>query len=509
MTNYCDGNHQCIAYPLMCGASDGAACGEEFLCDGVGDCVFVDVCDGGYASTGYYVCGPEQVEEECYLSCTTESQCNSGYYCVGKACIFGLPNGQGPCTEHGDCASGYCSVDTGLCCGGSGDDRCCASAVDCNDNEKCTFDYCDDDKVCRHDDLPDYSSCPNDIFCDGYEVCFGGVCAALEPDPCEGLNSPCREVWCEEEDNACRWKPIKEGEACSDEPLFCTGEFMKCEDGLCMSKDPEIACEASADPCTIAFCNETERKCEYQAAPEGTACGDDDPCNGLEVCAGGGCAILPGSIPCEDGDYCTTQTCIWDEWSGVVCGDPVPVSEGAPCAGAEVACLGAATCQSEVCIPAQDRPCNHGNICIQEACTVVSGAPVCTPDLTGTVNELECGEVVEVGSFSRQYYSDSYQGSACAGQTVSGLETGMALTLDTPATVTLQVEEMDPEVATTLLAVTDLCNPSGVSCYKVQDGLGVLTLVDLPAGTYNFLLETDQDLGPGVVYSAQVRVTCN
>src|SRR6185295_5479577 len=48
--------------------------------------------------------------------------------------------------------------------------------------------------------------------------------------------------------------------------------------------------------------------CVYEPVAEGTGCGDDDACNGVEVCAAGSCVREPAPV-CDDGDPCTTDTC--------------------------------------------------------------------------------------------------------------------------------------------------------------------------------------------------------
>jgi LmbE family N-acetylglucosaminyl deacetylase len=72
------------------------------------------------------------------------------------------------------------------------------------------------------------------------------------------------------------------------------------------------ACDTDADcsdrtSCTVGLCRFGE--CVYTPVADGTACGDDDACNGVEVCEAGECIRGPGPT-CDDGDPCTQDDCV-------------------------------------------------------------------------------------------------------------------------------------------------------------------------------------------------------
>jgi hypothetical protein len=520
---------------LLCAAAggnyhcdDGSCWLDEFngqLCNEASDCLsgYCDTavnyvcCDGGVccaddSDCGAYACN---VDFQCETACGTgiaedDTRCAEDYHCESNVCVEDLENGTGICDELSDCESGFCSFETELCCAGSGTDVCCASTTDCADDEGCTIDNCAYNYVCVYVDAEDETPCPDEYFCNGYETCYLGSCEAAVADGCSELENGCRDVSCNETEDSCPWVPANEGNECSAEEQFCTGDYLYCQSGGCMNLSgvTNTCADLDGDPCTEPVCNETDDVCEAeQVVGDGTDCSNGEPCDGLEGCLDGDCVTVPGSIPCETGQYCTEQECtVVDEI--VTCGASTPIGDGLSCVGSNVACLGDANCLAGACIPDQTRPCSDGDICTQEVCNVVGGFPSCTTGVTGMTTSLTCGATAMVGNFSREYYSASYAGSVCSGEDVSGIEAGLVLTLGSAANVSLQVTDAGPGMVTTLLAVTDLCDPSGSSCYAVQDGGGILTITGMSAGTHYFILETADDLGVGGLYMAQVSVTC-
>jgi hypothetical protein len=60
------------------------------------------------------------------------------------------------------------------------------------------------------------------------------------------------------------------------------------------------------NPCTTDRC--TGGRCLSTPRENGSACGDDDVCNGEETCQAGSCEAS-NPFPCDDGDPCTTDRC--------------------------------------------------------------------------------------------------------------------------------------------------------------------------------------------------------
>ena len=74
---------------------------------------------------------------------------------------------------------------------------------------------------------------------------------------------------------------------------------------------PPKACVADADcgdgsACTSDHCRAL--RCANEPVPDGTPCGDDDPCNGVETCGAGTCTRTP-ALSCDDQDPCTADAC--------------------------------------------------------------------------------------------------------------------------------------------------------------------------------------------------------
>ncbi len=88
------------------------------VCNGAGSCVA-----GSTTNCSPYTCNTGGTA--CLTSCTTSSQCASGFYCNGSTCVA-LKAAGSPCALSGECASGFC-VD-GVCCSTS----CTSTCKRCN-----------------------------------------------------------------------------------------------------------------------------------------------------------------------------------------------------------------------------------------------------------------------------------------------------------------------------------------------------------------------------------------
>jgi N-acetylneuraminic acid mutarotase len=70
------------------------------------------------------------------------------------------------------------------------------------------------------------------------------------------------------------------------------------------------------NPCTADICDPDTGACRFVARAVGTACGDDDACNGVEQCSADGRCESGDAPELDDGDPCTADSC--DSVSGVV-----------------------------------------------------------------------------------------------------------------------------------------------------------------------------------------------
>jgi len=168
-------------------------------------------------------------------------------------------------------------------------------------------------------------------FCTGTESCNE------DTNMCESTGDPCGDDGqfctgtesCNEDTNMCE----STGDPCGDDGLFCTGTE-SCNEDTNM-------CESTGDPCGDdgLFCNgnescdEANGQCVSSGPPDCSAEGDD--CNdGVCDLTTDACKASPkaDSTPCEDGDFCTSESgtpqdtdhCL----AGVCTGVPVDCSDG-------------------------------------------------------------------------------------------------------------------------------------------------------------------------------------
>jgi hypothetical protein len=112
-----------------------------------------------------------------------------------------------------------------------------------------------------------------------------------------------------------------------------------------------FGCALSADcrddnPCTDDRCS--AGACEYVPMTRGTACGDEDRCNGVEQCDGNG-ACEPGApVDCGASDACTAVTCVPSTGQCV--------TERTPdCCTRDDQCGPSFQCETAVCDPTTNR----------------------------------------------------------------------------------------------------------------------------------------------------------
>lgn len=221
---------------------------------------------------------------------------------------------------------------------------------------------CSPDGACPH---PDRCSClagwvcvPDDPGRDGPEDCFPDCTAA---DQCDDLN-PCTNDKCDTRDGVCLHDPAPDGTACDDGDDCTEGDA--CRDGVCRRGTEYVcACQRDQDcddldPCTRDVCDPDSGSCLYPAAPDGTACSDDDPCTGPDTCQGGSCQPGPWTCDCatdadcNDDEACTDDIC--DQNAGTCRFQPV--ADGTACEDGDP-CTGGDNCQGGVCRPGPNGVC--------------------------------------------------------------------------------------------------------------------------------------------------------
>ncbi|MGH9797184.1 MAG: hypothetical protein ACRD5D_03395, partial [Candidatus Polarisedimenticolia bacterium] len=220
--------------------------------------------------------------------------------------------------------------------------------------------------------------CDDGIFCNGKETCdlTRGVCARGETPDCDDGN-PCTTDACDTTANACVNRPVEDGTACADQD-FCNGEEA-CRMGECVSPGP-VACEDDGNPCTLERCDPQQNACVSFPAPDGTSCSDGLFCNGEEVCRDGTCFAGPPVVCEDDGNPCTDIKC--DEEQDACVATPLP--DGTSCSDGQF-CNGEEVCVEGRCAPGTPVICeDDANPCTLERCDPEQNACVSLPVPDGT-----------------------------------------------------------------------------------------------------------------------------
>lgn len=313
--SYCDGKEVCDAV-RGCLAGSAILCADAFECttdrcdEDIDDCVFDpvdescdngDACDGeercivgqGCVSTGEIECDDEVdctfdscdpstdncVHDPIHSFCDDGSFCNGSETCGGSGC---LP-GESPCGK-----GTFCDEES---------DRCvdCLTAEHCDDQDPCTTDTCDSG-VCAHAEVADCCQTADDCPA-------GGICTTPRCDR-----------------NLCSEMPAEDGTTCSDD-LFCNGEEV-CTLGECVPGSPPCGETETCDEGTASCVPPPDPDCVTNSdCDDGNSCTDN-------TCENGNCVIVNNNAPCDDGDDCTSGdvcsegTCVGETIPD--CGDTTP-----------------------------------------------------------------------------------------------------------------------------------------------------------------------------------------
>ncbi|MEC8024231.1 MAG: hypothetical protein VX223_09880, partial [Myxococcota bacterium] len=411
-TDFCSANgclHTNVAQGTSCIlASNADACASDFQCNDSGDCVGTAVAP---ACVGCDLNDP-----------TSCSALNS--YCGGTYTCTDLGNGASKCEQTvagPDCASQAAPL--------------CRQFVCDNTTESCVL-----------GNLPNGVACNDGDNCTVIDSCNGGTCAGI-PKACSDGNQCTGTEFCDPNDGACKSDGIAPN---PDDNIACTVDFCDittgqivntpvnaaCSDGV-FCNGVEICnsvsgCQPSSGPlsiddgfeCTTDLCDETIDQIIH--TPVSSKCDDGKFCNGNETCqVGKGCVSgtppslsdgvactidtcdevndiavnTPDNTYCDDGNLCTTDTCVKTAGTGCVfannslpCDDGQDCSIGDTCAGGSCVAVGTkAGCE---CPPAgtsceavfgDANPCNGTFICEADFCKI-DPATIVFCDPTGNDN---------------------------------------------------------------------------------------------------------------------------
>jgi hypothetical protein len=339
----CDGQAECAKYPAgtACGSSQSCSGGIETkqdTCNGLGSCI-----DNGTVSCAPFSCGTNS----CFVSCSTTSQCDPGYYCDGTACQPLKPLGQA-CAGATQCLSGHCiegvccnSVCNGACMSckqqhtGQSNGTCAAIAANTDPHNECsvqaasscgTTGMCSGVGTCQL--WPSGTTCGSPPSCsmgtlnlgdacNGSGDCVIGGTASCFPYVCDTLtcftsctsNAQCATGrYCEPATTTCN--PLKaQGASCTIGTQCASGH---CVDGFCCNTACGAACQACSN-------NKTSAANGTCAAVTANTDPDNDCTNpATDVCNGAGqCKCndgqKTGDEACTDcgGQYCAACTGTW------------------------------------------------------------------------------------------------------------------------------------------------------------------------------------------------------
>jgi len=362
--NYCLPAIGCVSDEMQGPCEDGDSCttndqcvesvckGEPLVCED----------DGNFCTNDY--CDPDEgcVHEFNDLPCDDGNPCTTNDHCMAGECIPGETMFE--CDDGNPCTTDSCDLISGACLHSANSQPCddgdpcsendqCANSIcipgpekDCDDGKECTEDSCNSQGACTN--TPIAGPCEDGNLCTSGDTCIGGVCQPGMGVKCND-NNDCTDDACVPE-TGCVHTP--NSNQCSDGDACTTGD--KCVDGTCTP-------ESDVD------------------------CDDDNICTDDSCDPGGGCANVPNSLPCDDGDectqgdHCTAAFCLSGE--KILCDDENLCTDDycQPDAGCtydpntdpcedEDPCTFDDMCKGGACVPGDSTDCNDDNPCTKDVC---------------------------------------------------------------------------------------------------------------------------------------------
>jgi hypothetical protein len=333
----------------------------DLNCNDSNDCT-VDVCK---VAGEQWKCEHQAVDG---ASCDDGDPCTVGGKCEAGICGAMTPKckdeDDNPCNDptcdpfSGECkpaqTNGYPCNDNNACTiGDSCQDLVCLSgdAVDCDDGNACTNDFCDAVQGCLHEDKA--GSCSDGDACTTNDACAGGTCIPGPALDCDDGN-PCTNDWCNPAEGCAHGNAsgqCSDGNACTD------GDT--CVNGIC-TPGPALDCDDD-NACTTDSCLPASG-CKH--VNKSGSCSDGDACTTNDACVGGTCVPGP-ALDCDDGNPCTNDWC--NPAEGCAHGNASgQCSDGNTCTDGD-------TCVNGLCTPGPALDCDDDNVCTTDSCLPASG----------------------------------------------------------------------------------------------------------------------------------------
>ena len=329
-----------------------------------------------------------------------------------------------PCTENGECDTGFC-VETadGHACAGLCNGNClpgyACHAVTSTGGDVVNLCLPAQPRLCEPCGAD--SDCNNvlggsDSRCVAYPATNGALigqfcgtaCDSKTPCPlgysCDGRLSVAgvKANVCIRDDQVC---PCDARAIAAELPTICSlaNGIGKCSGKRACGSTGLSACDAPA--AVTETCNLLDDDCDGQTDEPGNGlCDDGKPCT-YDNCIAGQCQHPPASGPCDDGSACTQQeACEFDKCIGktVDCSDgnpctldncdPVkgcsnPLDNGAACSDGNSCTIGDA-CNGGLCLPGTATECLDNNPCTTDSCSAIAGCIFEANSLPCTDNDV-------------------------------------------------------------------------------------------------------------------------
>lgn len=316
-------------------AACGAAGADCKSCDTGNPCV--DMCDAGQCTQSKAVDG-----DPCR---------DAPGFCLGAECCTGCVDGNGVCQRGNTVAA----------CGISAANAVVKCAV-CKDGNPCTADACTAAGKCVAPAEMDGKSCANATKCDGDETCKSGVCQTVANFMCPTDANACHAPSCDPV-TGCGQTNLT-GTTCPDANL-CNGTE-KCNNGVCNVPGTPKNCNDN-NPCTIDDCDPKTGACINTPVSGGELCENGDVCDGIGVCDDNAKCVVQPAQPCDNSDPCKVFTC--DKVKGCVVSSftTAACNDGDPCTTVDK-CNGAGAC-----VGGTPQKCDDGNECTTDSCVPFQG----------------------------------------------------------------------------------------------------------------------------------------